>query len=237
MQSGFLICVYLSLCAFWIVSDPRWSVSLVCLSLTAADNSEVWDVSILCTGHEWKWAVARSLPCRKQELFDLCALRARCGLHGMPSAQSAGSSGARKTPSLQLICFVSCRVTLNASCPFCCETLASPGMNTVFCSTVCLSLQKSAAHFRFSNSCRLLAQAALFFWNEFLFQRGKFKGDWIKNFLSAFPEEVVKSWMLHCLLNAGARVFWISVVLQWRRAEKRAYWHFALEIQSFWRVW
>lgn len=35
-------------------------------------------------------------------------------------------------------------------------------MNTVFCSTVCLALQKSAVHFRISNSCRLLAQAALF---------------------------------------------------------------------------
>lgn len=49
------------------------------------------------------------------------------------------------------------------------------------------------------------------------------KGDWIKNFLSAFPEEVVKLWTLHCLPNAGARVFWISVVLQWGRAEKKAY--------------
>lgn len=181
MQSGFLICVYLPLSAFWIVSDPCWSLSLVCLSLTAADNCEVWDVSILCMGHEWKWAVARSLPCRKQELFDLCALRARCGLHGMPSA-GARSSGARKTPSLQLICFVSCRVTLNASCPFCCETLASPGMNTVFCSTVCLSLQKSAAHFRFSNSCRLLAQAALFLkWIPFLGRETE--GWWDKEFL------------------------------------------------------
>lgn len=108
--------------------------------------------------------VMLSLAFRRQELFDVCALNAQCWLHRILSARGerARSNSAGEMTCLKLICFISCRFILNASCPICHETLASTGMNAVFCSTVCLALQKSAVYFRISSSCQLLAQTALF---------------------------------------------------------------------------